>query len=566
MCISTEIKNGLSFKFNLDQSKLFAVFTPCENKVELTVNTLKQRLEDEKLASLFFIEESLLEFVHQYNHNENKSFELHIAERHNANFDVYLSIDKLKAYLTLTENLGGNVVTLSEVKNCLQEKNVVFGIIPDEDIQGFLQQGKSAEFIIAQGIETIDGEDTQFKSFIEPNLHERKPHVDEDGNIDYRELGDFVITVQQNHVLMQRIPPTEGIKGKNVIGETIAPKKGENIPFSSDKRGVYLDSNDNNFLLSAITGQPIIITNGVIVSPVLSIEKVNFETGNVRFDGSIIVAGDVIDGMKIYAVEDIIIEGNVDNAKIECMGNLTIKGFVTGNCQLLAHGDIVVKGGVQGSGDELLEGEYPAKIVSHGSVIVSFAENFDIEAGLDIIVEKYAMNNHLMAQNKIVAGSKNTGKKSSIIGGVAWAMMLIKAASIGSNVGLKTKVRVGFNPYIYKRIANIKKMLEPNEKEQDGIQKILEFMAHHPEKSNPDILEKLHHTLCKLQAMAELYRGELKELTANSNVIEGARIIAERGVCTGTEIRINDKIWKAQENRAKSIFRIENREITINSR
>jgi uncharacterized protein (DUF342 family) len=145
-------------------------------------------------------------------------------------------------------------------------------------------------------------------------------------------------------------------------------------------------------------------------------------------------------------------------------------------------------------------------------------------------------------------------------------MMLIKAASIGSNVGLKTKVRVGFNPYIYKRITNIKKMLEPNEKEQDGIQKILEFMAHHPEKSNPDILEKLHHTLCKLKAMAELYRGELKELTANSNVIEGARIIAERGVCTGTEIRINDKIWKAQENRSKSVFRIENREITINSR
>ncbi|MDD5755641.1 MAG: FapA family protein, partial [Methylococcales bacterium] len=402
-----------------------------------------------------------------------------------------------------------------------------------------------------------------------PEAHERKPLVDNTGTVDYRELGDIVI-VHKDDVLMQRIPPVEGKKGRNILGEIICPKGGADTPFSNDKKGVYLNPTDGNQLLSAMTGQPVTVPNGMIVTPVLTVKCVDFASGNIRFDGSVIVQGDVEEGMKIYALEDITIDGNVVNAQIECMGNLLVKGGVTGNSQLIANGDIIVKGGVQGQ-QETTEAaakakENDAKIVTHGSVIVGFSENFRIEAGVDIVVDKYALNSHLMAENKIVAGAKNSGKKSSIMGGITWAMMLVKGTILGAGSGIKTHIQVGSNPYLHQRLAAIKDQLIPNEKEQKDIQKILAFIDSHPEKGSAELLEKLHHTLSKLIIEADLCRAEQKDLVANMSIIDDAKVVAERGVYTGTEIQINSVLWKAQENRGKSVFCVEHREMTINAR
>jgi uncharacterized protein (DUF342 family) len=314
------------------------------------------------------------------------------------------------------------------------------------------------------------------------------------------------------------------------------------------------------------------VPNGMIVSPILTLKKVNFESGNIRFDGSVVVNGDVEESMKIYALEDITIEGNVTDSQLECMGNLTIKGFVTGCSELIANGNITVLGGVQGyneigaTGETAADNIHEAKVLSHGSVLVGFAENFTIEAGVDIVIEKYALNSQLMAGNKIVTGAKNSGKKSSIMGGIAWAMTLVKGTILGAASGIKTHIQVGSNPYIQKRTATLKTLLIPNEKEQKDIHKILAFIDSHPERGNAEMLEKLHHTLSKLVIDADMYHAELTELAGNLTMIDDAKVIAERGVYTGTEIRINNTFWKAQENRGKSVFRSEHREMTINTR
>lgn len=569
MSNETQIENGLGFKTDSDNRKLFAVYTPAADKIDLTANLFKDRLAASPFADLFINEYLVAEFLRRYkNASENESFECEIGERRDAHCEVYISEDKLKAHLSITPNFGGSAVTLSDIQKALAEKKIVWGVVPVEEIEAVLQKDRVADFVIAQGLEPVEGVDAKFLSLM-PEVHERKPHVDENGNIDYRELGDIVI-VRKDEVLMQRIPPVPGKKGRNVLGEIIEPTGGADIPFSGDKKGVYLNPSDSNQLLSAITGQPVQIPNGMIVSPVLTVKKVDFSSGNIRFDGSVVVLGDVKEGMKVYALEDITVEGNVTDAQIECMGNLHIKGGVTGNSELIANGDININGGVQGS-QEIKEpisddSSMTAKIVSHSSVILGFVENFNVEAGVDIVVEKYAMNSQLMAGNKIVAGAKNSAKKSSLMGGVTWAMMMVKATIIGASSGIKTHVQVGTNPYIQKRIQAIRKILAPNDKEQKDIHKILAFIDSHPEKGNTEILEKLHHTLSKLIIEAEMYQAELKELVTNMTSIEDSKVIAERGVYTGAEIQINSVLWKAQENRGKSVFRVEKREMTINSR
>lgn len=564
-----EIKNGFGFKMDADNRKLLAVCEIRDEKIDLTSTIFKENLAESPFATLFLNDYLVIEFLHRYKTaQENECFECEIGERRDAHCDIALSEDKMKARLSLTPNFGGQEITLKDVKKILAEKKIVWGIIPDEQIEETLKKGRVADFTIAAGLFPIAGIDAKFEN-LTPVATERKPLVDENGDVDYRELGDIVM-VHKDDVLMQRIPAIPGKKGRNVLGDIIEPTGGADTPFSGDKKGVHLNPADPNQLLSDITGQPVPIPNGMIVSPVLTVKKVDLASGNIRFDGSVVVLGNVEEGMKIYALEDITVEGSVTDSKLECMGNLIVKGGVTGNSELIANGNVTVLGGIQGYNEitaaETEGQKQEAKITSRGSVLVGFAENFSIEAGIDIVIEKYAMNNCLMAGNKIVTGAKNSAKKPSIMGGITWAMLLVKGTILGSAAGVKTYIQVGSNPYIQRRIATIKSLLVPNEKEQKDIHKILAFIDSHPERGNTELLEKLHHTLSKLVIDAEMYEAELSELSSRTTIIDDAKVIAERGVYTGTEIRINNTFWKAQENRGKSVFRSEHREMTINLR
>ncbi len=569
MSEEVEIKNGFGFKLSPDDKKLLIVYEPCDDKIDLTFNIFKERFTDSPFAALFINDYLVSEFLRRYkNALDTESFECEIGERRDASCNVVVSIDKMQAFFSLTPNFGGKEITLADVKSVLAEKKIVWGIISNEEIEEALAMGRVANLLIAQGLPPVPGIDARFENLVN-DARERKPSIDEHGNADYRELGDIAI-VHKDDVLMQRIPPVPGKKGSNILGVIINPTGGLNTPFSGDKKGVHLNPENNNQLLADITGQPVPVLNGIIVQPILTVKHVDFESGNIRFDGSVVVKGDVKKGMKMYALEDITIEGSVEDAQIECMGCLNIKGGVTGNSKLTVNGDINIKGGVQGY-QEITEFETndennAAKIITHCSVIVGFSENFSIEAGVDIIVEKYAMNSHLMAGNAILTGAKNSGKKSSIMGGVTWAMMLVKGTIIGSNSGIKTCIQVGSNPYVQKRESELKILLESHEKEQEDIHKILAFIDTHPEKGKAETLEKLHHTLSKLIIETEMYNAELNELTANMAIIIDAKVVAERGVYVGTEIAINGVLWKAQENRGKSTFRVKDAEMVIGTR
>jgi uncharacterized protein len=564
--MSDEIENGLNFKLNLKNRKLFAVISPCEDKIELTAKIVKERLEQSNFSDFFINDFLICDLVYRYNHSNNEILEIEIGEQRDASCEIVLSDDKMQALMTLTPNFGGVAMTLTAVKKCLLEKNIVWGIVSDIEIEEAIKQGEICEFVIAQGLEPVHGQDTQFVSLIDGVSSKKcQPLVNEDGIVDFRELGSTITIVNKDEVLMYRTPPVIGKEGKNVLGEVVLPSGGNDIAFSGDRKGVDLNPLDKNQLISMITGQPVLVPNGIIVLPVLTVKRVDLQSGNIRFNGSVIVTGDVKEGMKVHALEDITVEGNVFNAKLECLGNLTINGSVTGNSELLANGNVIIKGGMQGY-SKSTNGEHGAKIITRGSVCAGFVENFTIEAGMDIVIDKYSMNNVLMAQNKIVVGNKSTGRKSSIIGGLTWAMTMVNAAIIGSSAGLKTRIQVGVNPYVQKRITEIKAALQANEKGQRDIQTVLTFLETNPKQDNEETLEKLHRTLSKLEIETETLQAELNELVSNLSVIDNAKVLATLGVYSGTEIQINNQQWKAEENRGKSAFRISKREISISTR
>lgn len=537
-------EDALTFKLDED-NKLLAVFELGESKNTLDQAAIMDMLTQQNLSDLFLDEKALSRLVQMYN-NTNAGFMLEIGERRDGEFIIKVSDDKMTARLTMTPAYGGSPVTFEQIRQSLKEKGIVSGLITAAEIEAVLKEGRATDYIIAQGLPPVPGLDAQFHSLV-PEMQERRPQINERGIADFRDLGNLIL-VKQGEPLMRRTLPTEGKKGKNILGQTITPKPSKNTPFTPELKGTMFDPDDNNLLLASIVGQPLLIPNGVIVSPTITVPQVNISSGNLSFDGTINILGDVMEGMKVYALNDIFVGGTVEAAEIEAGGNISIKGGVIGN-------------GEPGSGPTT---STSGRISCKGSVSARFAKYVNIEAGTSIVIEEYSMNNQLTAMNQILIG-KPGEKKGLLLGGTARAMMLIQAASIGSDAGIKTYIQAGLNPHTQEKLNDIEHEIEANEKNQNDMKNIIAFVENNPEKDKNGLLGKARRTLDKLTAEIARYQTDRESLLAEMSFAEYAKIVAGHHLYNGVEIRIGNNTWKAIEERGKTVFRLIDGKISFGS-
>ena len=542
-----ELADVLAFKLG-DDGKLLAVVKASEAKPLLDVETVKERLAGQGLCGLFLDDHALLKLIKQYN-SSHIGFELEIGERRDATVAVKIDADRMAAKLTITPPYGGAPVSVPQVKLALKESGVVFGIIANE-IKAAIQEGHAKERIIAKGLPAVRGFDARFQSLI-PEIRERKPRVDQYGNVDYRDLGGLIF-VRKGDPLMCRTPPTEGRKGRDVTGQILMPKAGQDIAFAAGLQGVEFDQADtaldpdhNMLLLAAITGQPKLVANGVIVEPTVNLPLVDISTGNVDFDGTLNIKGDVKDGMKVHATGDVFVGGTVEAAEISADGNVVIKGGVIGHSEHTVNPNE--------------EPVFYAKITSKGSISARFVENAYIESDVDIIIDELAMHSHLIALNQILVGK--SAKKGHIIGGIAIASKLLKTGIIGSNAGFITKLRAGFNPRLQAQMDKLKVEIAAIEKELEDIKKIIAFFMAHPEKDKNGMLNKALHTREPLEADCARLHVERSHVLAEINIPENVQITAEVAVHSGAEIQIGEAVWKNTQERGKGVFHIVDGEI-----
>ena len=541
-----EVTHTDTLTFRLDENnKLLAVFEPVESKVSLDTVALHELLARQNLSDLYLDEQALSRLVQMYN-NTNAGFVLEIGERRDGEFIIKVSEDKMTAWLTMTPAYGGAPVTFDQIRQALKEKNIVSGLITGAEIESLLKEGHATDYIIAQGLPPIPGLDAQFHSLL-PEIQERRPQINERGIADFRDLGNLVL-VKNGEPLMRRTLATEGKKGQNIQGKVLAPKPSQNTPFSSEIKGAMFAPDDSNLLLASIVGQPLLIPNGVMVSPTITVPQVDISSGNLSFDGTINILGDVMEGMKVYALNDIFVGGTVEAAEMEAGGNISIKGGVIGHSE-------------PGGGPVT---SVSGKISCKGSVSARFAKYVTIEAGTSIVIEEYSMNNQLTAMNQILIG-KPGGKKGLIIGGTACAMMLIQAASIGSSAGAKTYIQAGLNPLTQEKLNNSEREIEANEKSQNDIKKIITFVKNHPEKDKDGLLDKAQRTLDKLSAELAVLQADREGLLSDMSFAEYAKIVVEQNIYNGVEIRIGDKNWPIKEERGKTVFRLIDRKISFES-
>lgn len=130
-----------------------------------------------------------------------------------------------------------------------------------------------------------------------------------------------------------------------VTGKAMTAADGKDIEVTMGKGVVVSPENKDEWIADA-DGQVVIKDNKISVLALYEIPgDVELATGNIDFIGTVIVRGDVKDGFKVYAGEDLVINGVVEAAELKCGGKLTIAGGVSGNdkAKIICGGDANIK-------------------------------------------------------------------------------------------------------------------------------------------------------------------------------------------------------------------------------
>lgn len=528
----------LSIHLDDKGQKVVASFAPMGSAGAITPDEFKQAVDRAGFGGCNLQEPSVENAVNKYNSGE--AFDIILGEVVDGKFS--LKADQMNAYLTCTLPCGGAPV---EMKNILMEteKKGISVKLDLEAIEKALREG-GFNVVIASGAPPVHGTDGRFESLI-PSMKGRSPHLDEHGLADFRDLGE-IVAVHPGDPLMRRILPTSGEPGQTLTGKVIPAKPGKKATFAIKLEGAIVAPNDPDLLVSQVSGIPVLLKDGVNVEPVYTVKNVDLHTGNITFDGTLHVSGDVHSGMTVKASGDIHVDGTVEGAMLD------------------AGGDIEVKGGIIGGTEQHLKpGEkFHPLIKCNGSCTARFAQNAHISAGQGIFIHDNAMLSELTAGHQIIVGDDG-GHKGNIIGGVARAAMLIKAQALGSDDNVRTVVFAGADKILHERLNLAAKTREAMEKEFGDIIKILEIARLKPGRVPPETIKALLATREVLNSEIETHREDERELHRQIDLASGAQVVVQKHIYGGAEIHFGLKRYEATQDREGGIFHLKDGELVF---
>jgi hypothetical protein len=259
----------------------------------------------------------------------------------------------------------------------------------------------------------------------------------------------------------------------------------------------------------------------MMVEPVFKINAVNTASGNIDFDGSVVIKGDISAGMAVRASGDIEVSGVVEMATLEAGGSIAVKGGVMG-----------------GLGRKTTEEHH---IRCGGCFNAAYAQQARIEAGDGIFIDDVAMQCELTAINHIHVGNKRRGH---IIGGHVQATLTITAKVIGSPNRVLTHCTIGVNPLMNKQMQEMAKTRDGQETQLLEISKLLDFSRKNPGKLRPEMIEKAQATAAALSAGIAALREEEETLAKKIELSQQSRVNAQQALHEGVEIHMGKQCYR----------------------
>ncbi|MEI2417434.1 FapA family protein [Orrella sp. JC864] len=475
---------------------------------------------------------------------------MRIGEIRDGRFDLEISADAMSAYLSIEPPQGGAPVGIEQVRQRLTELEIYYGV-DEQALHEAVAARQCTAVLVASGDPPQPGAATRFESLL-PSLRQRQRAGEaESGRVDYRDLGNLLV-VTAGTPLMRRIPAQQGREGRNLHGDPLPPAAVPDLPFRPGLSGVEISEDDPCVLLAARAGVPRELGQGVCVDPVLEVESVDLATGNVDFDGTLKVRGDIKAGMSVKVAGDIVVNGTIEAAHIVAGGNITVRGGVIGGGETL----------VLDTGPEQGANTRAAYLRCEGNLEARFLDNAVVSAGGAVRVQGEIRQSDIAAGDSIVAGGEGN-EQGAILGGRCRALRKISAATVGSLSNLPTAIQVGVNPHAAARRAEIARERAAVREERAKLEKLLAFFKANPEKGANGVADRVRVTYAATEGRLQELDARDEALTAEISQMRSAVIQATRRFCGGVQLQVGSRSLGLIENHPGGQARLEEDAVVI---
>jgi uncharacterized protein (DUF342 family) len=529
---------GASLELSIDPHRVNAL---------LEVEKVYKLIRNSQFKDFFIFDDNLVDIISQYKtdkaNHQSRVIHTYIGERRDAIITCNQLEDGLSAYLKVICDHSGRPASRKTIMKTLQQAEITRGI-GHKNIEALLKRcanGKSGEVfdtLVAKGLPPKPGKPSQLKPLVE-NALERilKPQFSGTDKADMRNLG-AIICVNQGAELLRRLPPTNGRNGYTVTGAKLTAKPGEWLKFRAGEGTVVCDK-DVNLLLAEIAGMPKFRDQRMWVDDTYISNGVNVGSGNIEYEGAVLINGDVTENMEIIATGDVTVNGFVESANIQ------------------AGGDIIITEGAMGRVNENAT-KYSTKLVSKGSIHVQHGQGLDIQCNGNVTIGRQLAYSRIDCKGSVTAGREDKPNGNIFASTIKCHGPLV-AGTLGAVAGSNLNVDFsdGFNSLL-KRTDSLDDVLTQikhnNERHLQRVEllnsKVVpKEMQHRVDDANT-LLENETQLLLWLEKKAQ----EMKNTKVQYQ--EGVYLEINKRLYPGVVVKLNNRAWRADKEYLRSTVQL----------
>ncbi|WP_290766941.1 FapA family protein [Halanaerobium sp.] len=290
-------------------------------------------LEDNKIKDEIVVSESSLKDIVLDLNNTIKKKDLNL-KFDNKGLKAYLEISTSPAKKLSLKNIQpSNIIKVKsevvdeiypevnekEIRSLLQEKSVSYGI-KEEVIKDIVSSREyNDSYLVAEGKQAESGKDAEI--ITTEKYKERKNKI-------FNEIN----SVEKGDTICYKKSLKKGNPGINVFGEEIKPAAVKDIELRAGENVRLI----KNKAVAEKGGQPKIVKKNntalvKVVEQYVINNDIDKNTGDINYDGDLLVKGNVQDYFNVSVGQDLKVSGNVANAEVLTRGSLFVNKNIIGS-------------------------------------------------------------------------------------------------------------------------------------------------------------------------------------------------------------------------------------------
>ncbi len=407
-----------------------------------------------------------------------------------SSFDVEVSRDRLRAWLvTSGVNLPGFAAPdEQEILLALSAKKIELTDGVRRRVDEYLQLVRQAcaasdapgelpeRYLIAEGQAPVEAQDGEFVWFEE--FEQKLKRWDTDEQADYYSMNS-ILTIDAGRRIGTLRPPVDGRPGRDIFGQEIQPRRRKGMPVVLGK-GLRLADEQTGEVETEIAGRLEQDGHTIYMNDVLYVPRdVDFDSGNIDAVVDVHIRGVVKPNFTVRTTRNLLIEKDVESARLEAGGDITIRRGLFGQ-----NSGFVVRAG--------------------GSFSAHLCDEAVVEAEGDVCVAKEIINSTIRTRGKLRADN------ATVIGGEIHARNGAVVKHLGSEAGVPTRLAVGIDGAVLHEAQQMQSAAEKQRKAAEQIRTRISPLMANLKRLTPQQREQATELMCKADEL-ELAIDELLE-------------------------------------------------------